>query len=83
MEIEPEKYDGKTSLHDYLIHFRQCWRRNEWTPEEAANSFSSSLRGNAVHVLNNISVYFTYWELEEELQRHFGDDEQSRIFALE
>ena len=53
-EITPEKYDGKTSLEDYLMHFRQCWRRNRWSEVEAAGTLASSLRGDAVRILHNL-----------------------------
>ena len=82
-EITPEKYDGKTSLEDYLMHFRQCWRRNRWSDVEAADTLASSLRGDAVRILHNLGNDISFQAIEQELQRRFGQEEQSKIYLLE
>ena len=82
-DIIPETYNGKTSLDDYITHFKMCWRRNRWTEDEAAETLASCLRGDAVRILKHMKEGPTYKEIEEELKRRFGHEEQTKVFLLE
>lgn len=82
-DIIPETYNGKTSLDDYITHFKMCWRRNRWTEEEVAETLASCLHGDAVRILKHMREGPTYHEIEGELKRRFGHEEQTKVFLLE
>ena len=42
----------------------------------------SGMRGDAVRILHNLGNHITFQVIEQELQRRFGQEEQSKIYLL-
>jgi hypothetical protein len=55
-QLEPEKYDGKSSVDDYLDHFEQIADWNRWNDEEMAIQLAMSLRGSAKHAYKTLAT---------------------------
>ena len=49
--IDPETYDGKTSVEEYLKRFEQIADWNKWDDEEAAIQLSLKLKGSAKRIV--------------------------------
>ena len=53
-EKEPSRYDGKSDLRDYLLHFTKVAKTNGWSYEDCGLELGSSLIGDARSVLGDI-----------------------------
>lgn len=69
--IIPQKYTGITSWHDYLQHFENCAKINQWNSEEKCMFLAASLVDSATSVLVG-KTFSTFSELCEALERRFG-----------
>ena len=73
-QIDPETYDGRSDIDDYLDHFEQIADWNQWDDEEKAMQLCMSLRGPAKSVINALSraervSYVSVWHM---LHQSFG-----------
>ena len=57
-EVHPDNFDGtgKTEWSDYLVHFEQCAKWNQWTDAQKAQMLSIHLRGEAQRLLSGLTV---------------------------
>jgi hypothetical protein len=64
-QMDPEKYNGKTSVEDFIEHFEQVSLWNQWNGEEKALQLEMCLRGAAkssfktipeIHKTNYLSI---------------------------
>ena len=57
-EVHPDNFDGsgKTEWSDYLVHFEQCAKWNQWSDAQKAQMLSIHLRGEAQRLLSGLTV---------------------------
>ena len=57
-EVHPDNFDGtgKTEGSDYLVHFEQCAKWNQWSDAQKAQMLSIHLRGEAQRLLSGLTV---------------------------
>ena len=57
-EVHPDNFDGsgKTEWSDYLVHFEQCAKWNQWSDAQKAQMLSIHLCGEAQRLLSGLSV---------------------------
>ena len=80
--IDPETYDGKTSVEEYLKRFEQITDWNRWDDKEAAIQLSLHLKGSAKRIVktlpeNQRRSYNHMWSI---LNSTFG--EKVNVMAL-
>ena len=81
----PDKYQGHTSLSDYLIHFEMCTEINGWNDREKAKYLAVSLRGPAQRLLSTIekTKIRDYDAIVSALEERFGTEGQSAIYMAQ
>ena len=80
----PDRFDGRTPVLDYLMHFEACCGVNEWTKEEAMQYLAASLRGSAVKLLSQqTGRRLTYDELVDRMKRRYGAGGKADVFLAE
>ena len=57
-EVHPDNFDGtgKTEWSDYLVHFEQCAKWNQWSDAQKVQMLSIHLRGEAQRLLSGLTV---------------------------
>ena len=80
--MKPPKYDGRTSLDEFLIAFQNCASFNEWSSRDKAAHLLNSLTGNASQLLRD-SIDNTFTELVTKLERRYGTKGQQERFRTE
>src|SRR6267154_6153305 len=70
--IKLDRYDGKTPLEAFLIHFNTCSDYNEWNKHEKLSQLKASLRGVAAQVLLGDNEQATFELLCQDLRDNFG-----------
>ena len=80
--VSPDKFDGKTPLSNYLLHFEMCASLNGWTDREMANYLAVSLRGSAQGLLNSLhpAERDIYGCVVKALKDRFGTEGQTETF---
>ena len=85
-EKEPEKFDGRTvDWKDYIVHFEQCAKWNNWSIFEKAQQLSMSLRGVAQKLLGDLKpeVVTDYERLKSVLAQRFNPKERVTAYRCE
>ncbi|CAC5392158.1 unnamed protein product [Mytilus coruscus] len=85
-EKEPEKFDGKSvDWKDYIVHFEQAAKWNNWTESEKVQQLSMSLRGTAQKLLGDLkySVVNDYTALKDVLAQRFSPKERVTAYRCE
>ena len=81
--LNPDIYDGTTSVSEYLNQFNLLARSNSWNDEKKMIALTASLRNKAKNVLSSFKDTETL-DLKtvlEKLQAHFGDHLGSRSYS--
>lgn len=73
---EPEKYNGKTNLDDYLTKFEEISHWNEWSLEEKGLQLGMSLTGSAMkaHIAMPDALRRNYHAIVQTLQDTFNPE---------
>ena len=81
-QIEPETYDGKTNLDDYLEDFEEISRWNGWTSYEQALQLAMKLTGSAKKVYKGLSTTQknSYAEMVTCLKKTFDEQNQPLVY---
>ena len=84
-EVVPEKYDGRKSWENYIIHFEACKKVNGWADQEACAWLAASLTGDAVVALgqNFVAETCKYSDMKKRLEDHFGPSVGTDQYALQ
>jgi len=82
-EVHPEKYDGKKSWDNYIIHFEACRDLNGWSEQDACSWLAACLTGNAVQALGGHGAELGYRELKRKLERSFGPCSRPENYMIE
>jgi len=80
--MKPPKFDGRTSLDEFVIAFENCARFNAWSAEDKAAYLMNSLTGSAAQLLRD-SADCTYKELIKKLERRYGTKNQQERYRTE
>ena len=74
MEARPEKFDGRTSLKEYLVHFESCSQINGWEEGDMATWLAASLKPNVIMALSGDRRVneMAYEEMVSCLEKRFG-----------
>ncbi|ESO93008.1 hypothetical protein LOTGIDRAFT_162033 [Lottia gigantea] len=77
----PNKYDGCSSLEDYLIQFEVSARINRWNNREKAEFLAVSLVGPAQELLGTVNPYTLqeYGALVEALRQRFSPPQLTEL----
>ena len=83
--ISPEKYDGTSSLNEYLNNFEDVAKWNNWDLVEKAMQMRMNLEGSAKRAVSMLSVQQrqNYNMVVEILKRSFGDPNEEIIYQEE
>ena len=80
----PEVFDGTRPINEYLTHFEEVARVNEWSLELKRKYLGVSLRGAAQTVLYDFNAECkTYEELVKFLRNSFQPDEQEALYKVQ
>ena len=80
----PEVFDGTRPINEYLTHFEEVARVNEWSLELKRKYLGVSLRGAAQTVLYDFNAECkTYEELVKFLRNRFQPDEQEALYKVQ
>ena len=80
--MKPPRYDGRSSLDEFVIAFENCAQFNRWSSNAKAAYLKNSLCGNATQLLRD-SMSCTYRELLDKLERRFGTRNQQERYRTE
>lgn len=83
---EPDVYNGESvEWPDYLCHFEQVSRWNEWTDCEKATQLAMCLRGRAQRVLSELTSreLNDYFELKSALTQRFCPAEREAAYRCD
>ena len=82
---KPDVFDGKTNLHDYLVHFELIAEINRWNNTEKALELATSLRGDAQGILGDIRAEnrHDYEHLVSALKARFQPENQSELYRAQ
>ena len=74
MEARPDKFDGRVSLREYLVHFESCGQINGWGEDEKATWLAASLKPDVIMALTGDRQIneMTYEEMVNCLEKRFG-----------
>ena len=80
---DPDRYDGREDLEDYIQHFENVAQWNKWNKEEMAIQLTMCLRGAAQRVLYGLphEERYNYQELIKTLKKRF--DPEGPQFAVQ
>ena len=77
--MKAPKYDGRSSLDEFIIAFENCARFNRWSSSDKVAYLMNSLSGTAAQLLRD-SVGCTYSELLHKLERRYGTRNQKEKY---
>ena len=82
--MNPENFDGSSSVREYLQRFHLAANNNCWGPETKAAQLLYRLKGRAHDVIFGQfgEVSPTYSQIAEELTREFGGKREHRLAVL-
>ncbi|CAC5378793.1 unnamed protein product [Mytilus coruscus] len=83
---EPDKFDGKSvDWQDYIVHFEQTAKWNDWDDESKAQQLCMCLRGTAQKLLGGAksNVLADYTSLKDMLSRRFAPKERITAYRCE
>ena len=83
---DPDTFDGSSvELRDYICHFEQVSRWNNWSESEMATQLAMSLRGNAQRILSELGTaeLCNYQLLKAVLVRRFCPPEREMAHRCE
>ena len=83
---DPDTFDGSSvELRDYICHFEQVSRWNNWSESEMATQLVMSLRGNAQRILSELgsAELYNYQMLKAVLVRRFCPPEREMAHRCE
>ena len=83
--IMPDKFDGRSPLSEYLIHFNICAKLNDWSNKEKAQYLSISLKGNAQKILGGLTSFQLedFKALVDALSERYETEGQSELFMTQ
>lgn len=82
---KPPKYDGSTSVKDYLVQFDMLMALNNWAKSRAALELATSLVGPAREVLSDMASYerTDFNMLTTALKNRFEPENQQQIYRVQ
>jgi len=80
-ETEARRFNGKESVHEYLLQFELTSKRNRWTDTEKAMNLLCALDGQARSILSEIDdmEQTTYSDVKQMLTKRFGPLQHTEI----
>jgi len=80
-ETEARRFNGKESVHEYLLQFDLTSKRNRWTDAEKALNLLCALDGNARSILSEIDNVdqTSYADVKKILIKRFGPIQLTEI----
>ena len=83
--VQPDVYEGKTPLEDWLTHFNLCSDINGWTEDQKTRFLAVKLRGPALQVYTDLPdpSKHSYSRLVEALRERFCPQGQTELFRAQ
>ncbi len=85
-EVRPETFDGRTcDWTDFIVHFEQVSKWNDWNEMEKAQQLGMCLRGDAQKLLGNLTMFqlSNYLAIKDALSQRYNPVERGIAFRNE